>query len=188
MMQPSRQSPAGRRRLRGAISRQASCRLWSARMQAALGRCKSSTIRRTPAGVLVNWSLNITPQITVTPVERCQRIHKHISDRLPRSAIEWHLHDPARSRHARRFWPRIGYRRHSAGLDVLRGQQQNGPTTTVLYTASDNLPKAIPAPGFTGPGVVSVHDRGARQLHRSGRHHFGGSKRATGTDQPRIPT
>ena len=43
----------------------------------------------------------------------------------------------------------------SAGLDVLRGQQQNGPTTTVQYAASDNLPKAIPAPSLTGPGVVS---------------------------------
>ena len=33
----------------------------------------------------------------------------------------------------------------NAGLDVLRGQGQNGPTTTVTYTATD-LPKAIPAP------------------------------------------
>ena len=35
------------------------------------------------------------------------------------------------------------------------GIQQNGPTTTVLYNATDNLPKAIPAPGLTGAGVVS---------------------------------
>ena len=33
----------------------------------------------------------------------------------------------------------------NAGLDVLRDQGQNGPTTTVLYTAAD-LPKQIPAP------------------------------------------
>ena len=36
----------------------------------------------------------------------------------------------------------------------LRGEQQNGPTATVLYNANDNLPKVIPSPGLTGPGVV----------------------------------
>ena len=38
---------------------------------------------------------------------------------------------------------------------MIRGQQQNGPTTTLLYTANDNLPKTIPAPSLVGPGVVS---------------------------------
>ena len=42
-----------------------------------------------------------------------------------------------------------------AGLDVLRDEQQNGPTTTVVYDANDNLPKTIPAPTLAGPGVVS---------------------------------
>ena len=38
---------------------------------------------------------------------------------------------------------------------MLRDQQQNGPTTTVVYNADDNFPKTIPAPSLVGPGVVS---------------------------------
>src|SRR5262249_6108388 len=43
---------------------------------------------------------------------------------------------------------------HNAGLDVLRGQSQNGPTTPVHYTAGD-LPKTIPAPVGSTPGAVT---------------------------------
>ena len=42
----------------------------------------------------------------------------------------------------------------NAGLDVLRDQDQNSPTTTVQYTATD-LPKPIPAPTGSDPGQVS---------------------------------
>ena len=43
----------------------------------------------------------------------------------------------------------------NAGLDVLRGQSQNGPTTPVQYNAGD-LPQPIPAPtSSTAPGQVT---------------------------------
>ena len=42
----------------------------------------------------------------------------------------------------------------NAGLAVLRDQDQNSPTTTVRYAATD-LPKAIPAPNAVGAGEVT---------------------------------
>ena len=55
----------------------------------------------------------------------------------------------------------------NAGLDVLRGQSQNGPTTTVHYTAAD-LPKADPAPtGTDGTGQVELDASSCRTISSS---------------------
>jgi len=107
------------------------------------------------SGVLVNWSLNITPQITVTPVKPVNGL----------AATTFQIGFPVQQlsgTYTIQLAPNIldafgeGLdTTQSAGLDVLRGQQQNGPTTTVQYSASDNLPKTIPAPSLVGPGVVS---------------------------------
>ena len=46
-------------------------------------------------GTLDNWSLNITPVITVTPVNPVNGTATHVHDRLPAAAAQRHLHDPA---------------------------------------------------------------------------------------------
>ena len=65
---------------------------------------------------------------------------------------------PTRSSSARASSTQFGQApdvNQNAGLDVLRDQSQNAPTTPVLYTAAD-LPKAIPVPtSSTQPGQVS---------------------------------
>jgi subtilisin-like proprotein convertase family protein len=106
------------------------------------------------SGVLVNWSLNITPQITVTPVNPVNGLTSTFQIGFPVQQLS--------GTYTVQLGPDIldsfgqgSDTSQSAGLDVLRGQQQNGPTTTVRYAANDNLPKAIPAPSLTGPGVVS---------------------------------
>ena len=105
-------------------------------------------------GVLVNWSLNITPQITVTPLSVVNGLTSSYQIGFPVQDLS--------GTYTLQIGPAVldafgeGLDSSgSAGLDVLRGEQQNGPTTTVLYNATDNLPKTIPAPGLTGPGVVS---------------------------------
>jgi subtilisin-like proprotein convertase family protein len=106
------------------------------------------------SGVLVNWSLNLTPQITITPVNPVNGLTKTFQIGFPVQQLS--------GTYTVQLGPDIldtfgqgSDTGQNAGLDVLRGEQQNGPTTTVLYTASDNLPKTIPAPSLTGPGVVS---------------------------------
>ena len=154
-------------------------------MLAAHGRCKSSITPRATSGVLVNWSLNITPQITVTPVNRSQWAHEHVSDRLPDSAVERHLYDPARPRYSRRFRPRAGY------------VGQRGPECASWATAKrPDDHRAVHTPTTTCPrqsraesrrsGSCELDDRGARQLHRSGRYDFVRSERAAGPDQPHL--
>ena len=138
------------------------------------------------SGVLVNWSLNITPQITVTPVNPVNGLTNTFQIGFPIQQLS--------GTYTIQLGPNIldvfgqGLdTSEGAGLNVIRGQQQNGPTTTVLYTANDNLPKTIPAPDLVGPGVVMLDDRGARQLYRSGRYDVVRSQRAAGPDQPHLP-
>ena len=118
------------------------------------GRCKSTITPRTTSGVLVNWSLNITPQITITPQGAVNGLTNTFQIGFPVQQLS--------GTYTVQLGPNILDASNqgldttqTAGLDVVRGQQQNGPTTTVLYTANDNLPKAIPAPSLAGPGVVS---------------------------------
>ena len=60
-------------------------------------------------GMLDNWSLNITPLITVTPVSPVDGSRDHVPDRLPAPAAQRHLHDPARPRHPRHVRRRARY-------------------------------------------------------------------------------
>ena len=106
------------------------------------------------SGVLVNWSLNITPQITVTPVSPVNGLTDTFQIGFPFQQLSGTYTVQLGPNILDAFGQGLDAAQ-SAGLNVLRGQQQNGPTTTVLYTASDNLPKAIPAPSLVGPGVVS---------------------------------
>ena len=89
------------------------------------------------SGMLDNWSLNITPVITVTPV----------SPGRTAAATTFTIGFPQQQlsgTYTIQLGPNIldDVRRRgcdtnqNAGLDVLRGQDQNGPTTTVQYTAS----------------------------------------------------
>ena len=101
------------------------------------------------SGVLVNWSLNITPQITVTPVNPVNGLTNTFQVGFPIQQLS--------GTYTIQLGPNIldvfgqGVDASGgAGLNVLRGQQQNGPTTTVQYTANDNLPKTIPAPNLVG--------------------------------------
>ena len=106
-------------------------------------------------GTLGSWSLNITPVITVD-AGWCRGWKRDtVHSRLPPAAAQRHLHSPARHRHSRRSSTRAPDVNKNAGLDVLRDQGQNDPTTPVLYTAAD-LPKPIPVPtSSTQPGQVS---------------------------------
>ena len=63
------------------------------------------------SGMLDNWSLNITPAITVDAGQRGHddRYRDHVRDRLPPAAAQRHLHDPVRPQHPRRVRRRPGY-------------------------------------------------------------------------------
>ena len=104
------------------------------------------------SGMLGNWSLNITPAITVTPVSPVGGAATSFTIGFPQQALS--------GTYTVQLSPNIldtsGEAldtNQNAGLAVLRGQDQNGPTTTVHYTATD-LPKTIPAP-TTNSGTVS---------------------------------
>ena len=104
-------------------------------------------------GVLVNWALNITPQITVTPLNVVNGFTNSFQIGFPVQELS--------GTYTMQIGPAVldtfGQGLDTggtAGLDVLRGEQQNGPTATVLYNANDNLPRVIPSPGLSGPGVV----------------------------------
>ena len=102
-------------------------------------------------GTLDSWSLNITPVITVTPVSPSSGLATTFTIGFPQQQLSGTYTIQLGPGILDQFGqaPDVN---QNAGLDVLRGQSQNGPTTTVQYTAAD-LPKAIPAPtGSTSPG------------------------------------
>ena len=105
-------------------------------------------------GVLVNWSLNIRPQITVTPVNPVNGLTNTFQIGFPIQQLSGTYTLQIGANVLDVFGDGLDASQ-GAGLNVIRGQQQNGPTTTVLYTAKDNLPKPIPAPSLVAPGVVS---------------------------------
>ena len=104
-------------------------------------------------GMLDNWSLNITPVITVTPSTQ--------TGTATTFTIGFPLQQLSGT-YTVQFGPNIldtaGEAldiNQNAGLAVLRNQDQNGPTTTSPYTAAD-LPMTIPRPvSSTTPGTVS---------------------------------
>ena len=104
-------------------------------------------------GMLDNWSLNITPMITVTPVNPVDGAATTFTIGFPQQQLS--------GTYTIQFGPDILDTfgdaldtNQNAGLAVLRDQGQNSPTTTVQYTSTD-LPKTIPAPTGTTPGQVS---------------------------------
>ena len=135
--------------------------------------------------MLDNWSLNITPVITVTPVNPRRRrstaagpgrqhVHRSAS-RCSSSAAPTRIQiGPEHPRRVRRC---RSIPIQNAGLAVLRGQGQNGPTTTVTYTATDlpDDPSPPPTPAARPSGHGELHDHRPRRFHRPGRHHVLGA-------------
>jgi large repetitive protein len=112
---------------------------------------------RTTAGVLVNWSLNIAPQIKVTAVAPTM-VNGYLA------ATEFQIGFPLQM-DSGTYTVQLSSgildtfnqgldTTQIAGLAVLRDQDQNGPTTTVNYNSTD-LPQSIPAPSGGNPGQVT---------------------------------
>ena len=116
------------------------------------------------SATLDSWSLNITPQITVTPVASTETTVNGVQ-----VATEFAIGFPQQQlsgTYTIQLGPDILDQfgdgqdaTSSAGLNVLRDEGQNSPTTTVQYSAL-NLPMPIPAAttdtiGPVRPGSVS---------------------------------
>jgi len=108
-------------------------------------------------GTLDNWSLSITPQISVAPVASSE-------NQNGTAATSFTIGFP-RQQLSGTYTIQIGPgildtfgdaldTTQTAGLAVLRDTGPKNPTTTVNYGAND-LPKAIPAPTGTAAGSVS---------------------------------
>jgi subtilisin-like proprotein convertase family protein len=114
---------------------------------------------QTMSGILVNWSLNITPKLTVTPLDPTTKKPTTASSTtlfqigFPLQQLSGTYTIQLGSGIQDTFGDKLDTNQN-AGVGVLRDSGQNSPTTTVLYAASD-LPKAIPAPNLDGPGTVS---------------------------------
>ena len=109
-------------------------------------------------GTLVSWSLNVTPLLKVTP------INDTTVQRLDPTATQFQISFPLQQlsgTYTVQLGPTIEDAfgdqldsNQNAGLAVLRDQDQNSPTTTVVYNSAD-LPKSIPAPSGTTAGQVT---------------------------------
>ncbi len=109
-------------------------------------------------GVLDNWSLSVTPQISVTPVAATESLGGA-------AATSFQIGFPLQQlsgTYTVQLGPNIVDTANpadamdvnqNAGLDVLRDTGQNAPTTTVVYKSAD-LPKPIPAPAMGVAGSV----------------------------------
>jgi subtilisin-like proprotein convertase family protein len=110
---------------------------------------------RTASAVLVNWSLNLTPLLSVTPLNE---------DSSTKTATQFQIGFPLQQlsgTYTIQLSPTIEDAfgdqldsNQNAGLAVVRDQGQNNPTTTVQYVASD-LPKTIPAPSAGNASQVT---------------------------------
>ncbi len=125
-------------------------------------------------GTLEDWSLNITPTITVKPVAPANGLATTFTVGFPQQQLSgtYTVEIGANVASTTPFpLDQAGDAIDSnfnAGLDVLRGGSVNSPVTTVGYVAAD-LPKPIPAPvahGHDGPGDFDDHR--ARQLSGAG--------------------
>ncbi len=104
------------------------------------------------SGTLDNWSLQITPVITVRPVAPMNGGATTFTIGFPMQELS--------GTYTIQLSPSIVSTagdaldtNQNAGLALLRGQTANSPTTTVHYTASDT-PKAIPVETGTPPTVT----------------------------------
>ena len=104
-------------------------------------------------GVLDNWSLNITPVITVTPVSPANGLATTFTIGFPQQQLSGTYTVQLGPNILDQFSDPIDTNQN-AGLNVLRDQGQNSPTTTVRYGSAD-LPKAIPAPSGSTAGQVT---------------------------------
>ena len=106
-------------------------------------------------GVFATWSLNVTPQITVTPLNE---------NNTTKTATQFQIGFPLQQLSGT-YTIQLGTgiqdafgdaldSNQNAGLAVLRGTGQNSPTTTVQYKSAD-LPKTIPAPSTGTAGQVT---------------------------------
>ncbi len=110
----------------------------------------------TASGMLDNWSLNITPTVSVSPVATSESTVNGVL-----LASQFNIAFPLQllsGTYTIQLGPNILDQfgdgldtTQNAGLQVLRGQNPAGPTITVNYPAAD-LPKAIPAPAGTTAG------------------------------------
>ncbi len=108
-------------------------------------------------GTLDNWSLSITPQISVAPVVSSE-------SQNGTAATQFQIGFPVQQlsgTYTLQISPTIKDTfgdaldtNQNAGLAVVRDTGQNSPTSTVNYKAGD-LPKVIPAPTQTAPSTVS---------------------------------
>ena len=104
------------------------------------------------SGMLDNWSLNITPAITVTPVPLGATTATQFTIGFPQQQLSGTYTIQLGPNILDAFGDALDTNQN-AGLAVLRDQSQNSPTTTVHYSAGD-LPKAIPAPTGTTPSLT----------------------------------
>ena len=95
--------------------------------------------------MLDNWSLNITPVITVTPVNPVNGAATTFTIGFPLQQLSGTYTIQLGPDILDTFGDAVDTNQN-AGLAVLRDQDQNSPTTTVQYTATD-LPKTIPRAG-----------------------------------------
>ena len=104
------------------------------------------------SGVLVNWSLNITPQITVTPINPVSGLASTFQIGFPVQQLSGTYTIQLASTIKDGFGNGLDITQ-TAGLAVLRDQGQNNPTKTVTFTTTQ-LPRAIPSPSAGTAGTV----------------------------------
>ena len=108
---------------------------------------------QTSSSILVNWSVNITPQIQVVPVNPVNGTATTFQISFPLQQLSGTYTIQLGTNILDTFGEPLDSNLN-AGLAVLRDQDQNSPTTTIRYVAND-LPKVIPAPNAVGAGEVA---------------------------------
>ena len=108
---------------------------------------------QTSGAILVNWAVNVTPQIQVAPVSPVNGTATTFQISFPMQQLSGTYTLLLGPDILDTFGQGLDTTQ-SAGLAVLRDQDQNSPTATMYYPSTD-LPKAIPAPNAVGAGVVT---------------------------------
>ncbi len=112
------------------------------------------------SGMLDNWSLSITPQITVMPVSPSAGTATTFDIKFPQQQLSGTYTIQIGPNIVDAFGDAMDTNQN-AGLAALRGQDQKAPTTPETYTATD-LSQPIPAPavGMTSQvsSIVPVSD------------------------------
>ena len=133
-------------------------------------------------GTLDNWSLNITPQITVTPVADTENEQGTTATAFTIGFPLQQLSGTYTVQLGPGIEDTFGDQldtNQNAGLAVIRDTGQNNPVSTVNYSASDD-PQAIPCAGSGRFGQLVDHR--ARQFHHPGRHDLVECERTAGPD------